>query len=732
MNSPDIVSAAKDYQTRGWVTVPLHPQDKIPVHNGWQKRTLGDCHPETDFVGGKNVGVLLGTPSNGLVDIDLDCPEAIKMAPDFLPETELKFGRDSAPKSHWLYQVDDTGSTKKFSCPQNGTLVEYRSTGGQTMFPPSVHPEGETVEFDTSVGAPLQMDREQLLKAVGQLAAASLIAKFWVEGSRHNLALALSGWLLRSDWSDEGVNRFILAICEATGDEETKDRLTCVDTTLASLSSGTPTTGWPTLAELIDDRSAMQISEWLGLDSHTPAIGHNNPPQDNDPLSLSDIDMAKHFVNDHSYELIYCEEKDCWYHWKGNRWAEDKALAIDGLAEQTVRNVVGSLAVKKRNEVGAIGNKQRMRGMVDQARHQLAKSLDAFDTSPMLLNCENGTVDLRTGVLQDHSPDDLLTQVANVSFDPEAKCPKFLEFIDQIMGGDEELKKYLQMAIGYALTGDNSEQAFFIAYGDGQNGKSTLLNTIMELLGDYAIQGTTQTFLANVKRSSGPNPDIARLKGARLVLASEPDDGEKLSEGLVKQISGGERIAARHLHKDMIEFKPVCKFWLQTNHLPKISGSDEGIWRRVHVIPFSISIPEPERDMQMSQKLALELPGILNWAIEGCLAWQKEGKLTKPQAVIAAIANYREDSDGVGKFVEDCLVKEERSDVPKGEVLGDYNLWASNEGYPELTHSEFSPRLKKLGLQEGRTNAKGRVWKGVRRKNEMEGLEEELKRQELK
>jgi len=235
----------------------------------------------------------------------------------------------------------------------------------------------------------------------------------------------------------------------------------------------------------------------------------------------------------------------------------------------------------------------------------------------------------------------------------------------------------------------------------------------MEAMGDYALQTPIQTFLTGNRSASGPNPDVARLKGARYVLAAEPDQGNSLSEGLVKQITGGERITARHLNQEPIEFKPVCKFWLQTNHLPNISGTDEGIWRRVHVVPFNVSIPPEERNLQLTNELEEELPGILAWAVKGCLMWRQEG-LGKPAAVRDAVEAYQGQNDGVPTFVEERLTVEKGKTLTKREVYDEYNHWATSEGFPTLEHPQLTPRLKKAGLKDGKKKRIGRYWKDVR------------------
>jgi putative DNA primase/helicase len=713
-----IIKNHDTYTSKGWAVVPLRPNKKKPAIRDWETLAPSSSRTKHMLKDNSNIGIVLGDNSGGLVDIDLDCNEAVRMASDFLPDTGLKFGRDSAPESHWVYQVDEPGGITQYSSPGNGMIAEYRANGGQTMFPPSIHPSGEIVRFDEE-GDPLLIGRDDLLGSVAMLAAASLIAQLWVSGSRHNISLALSGWLLRNNWSEDEVIHLVIAISKATGDEEIEDRIRAISSTQERIEAGADVAGWPTLAELIGESAAKTIAKWLGLDGdqQLAKIGHNGPPPSNGPLAFSDIEMARHFVEDHKEDLRYCGESNTWYHWTGTRWERDISLAIDKLSEVTIRRVVAE-AKNGNINLSAIGNKQRMNGMTGHAQHQLMVSINKFDTYPNLLNCENGTVDLSTGELRPHSRSDFLTKTTGVEYNPSAECPRFMEFLGRIMGDDEELQAYLQKAIGYALTGDTSQDVLFIAYGDGANGKSTLLNTVREMLGDFGLQTPIQTLLKGSRGGSDASPDVARLKGARFALASEPDDGNSLSEGLIKQLTGGDRITARHLRQEFIEFDPECKIWIQTNHLPAISGTDAGIWRRIHVIPFAVSIPPQEMKRNLANELKEEFPGILAWAVQGCLEWQRDG-LERPDSVRNAVNAYQRQNDGVPVFLEERVTKEKGRVLKASGMYEEYNYWANQEGYPQLSHNQLTPRLKKAGLEPGKNKA-GRHWKDVRLRDTIE------------
>jgi len=299
---------------------------------------------------------------------------------------------------------------------------------------------------------------------------------------------------------------------------------------------------------------------------------------------------------------------------------------------------------------------------------------------------------LKTGKLQAAKPEDLITRHSPALFDAAATCPLFLKFLDQVTGNAKPLITYLQRVIGYSLTGNTEEQCLFFLYGSGANGKSTFLNVITELLGpDLASQTPPETLMA--RKNSGSTNDIARLTGVRVVIANEIEDGSLLAESLVKQMTGGEILTGRLLYKEFIEFLPKFKPFIAGNHKPTIRGRDHGIWRRIRLIPFEVTIPEKQKDKHLQGKLRAELPGILNWAIEGCLAWQKSG-LAQPKLVTDAVNTYREEMDLIGQWVaSNCVVGIQYS-WPSRHAYGNYKPWAEGGGYKPMSESIFSRELE--------------------------------------
>lgn len=318
-------------------------------------------------------------------------------------------------------------------------------------------------------------------------------------------------------------------------------------------------------------------------------------------------------------------------------------------------------------------------------------------------------IDLRTGELIPHRREDLCTKIVQIAYDPDAQCPLFKQFLRQILKNNPELINFLQRSIGYALTGSTVEQVLFILWGGGANGKSTFLEVIRALLAEYGR--TADAALLMHKNHDGVRNDVARLAGARFVSTSETEAGRHLAEVLVKQLTGGDKVAARFLYSEFFEFDAQFKLFLTTNHKPVIRGTDNAIWRRIRLVPFEVTIPQEKQDKELPLKLRAELPGILAWAVRGCLRWQKSG-LGQPEKVSTATAAYREEMDVIGAFLKDrCAVREDAMAVP-GQLYAAYKRWCEDTGERPLTQSKLGMSLEDRGFRAGRTG-KNRFRRGL-------------------
>jgi putative DNA primase/helicase len=335
---------------------------------------------------------------------------------------------------------------------------------------------------------------------------------------------------------------------------------------------------------------------------------------------------------------------------------------------------------------------------------------EEMDPDPLLLNAQNGTVDLRTGELREHRREDLITKIVPTGYDPSATAPLFAATLERVLPS-VAVREFFQKVCGYSITGEVSEHVLPVVYGTGANGKSTILNALLESAGDYGMQAAPDLLMA--KRGSHPT-EVADLFGMRCVVSSETEDGRRLAEALVKVLTGGERVRARRMRQDFWEFEPTHTVFLCTNHKPEIRGTDNAIWRRVRLIPFTETIPPKEQDKKLPEKLRAELPGILTWLIEGCRQWQRVG-LQAPDEVRKATGAYKSEMDVIGTFLRDeCEVGEGFRATLK-DVYSRYEEWCEEGGEKPETKRKFNARLTERGQFRDRRSGPGglREWHGL-------------------
>jgi putative DNA primase/helicase len=352
--------------------------------------------------------------------------------------------------------------------------------------------------------------------------------------------------------------------------------------------------------------------------------------------------------------------------------------------------------------------------MIEMARTELevVAGVDQLDADPLVVNVQNGTLDLRTGELNAHRREDLLTKLAATAFDPDAACPTFEGFLQEIVDCDQELAAWLQRAVGYTLTGQTGEQCLFVLHGEGSNGKTTLLGLLGELLGDYAAAADASSF-TTAANSRSVRGDLARLRGARLVRAAEVERGAVFAESLVKQATGEDRIVAAFKFRDEFEYQPAFKLWLAFNDMPAVLGANEAIWRRLRIVPFRRSFP---LDPSFPPKLRAELPGILAWAVRGALDWQRHG-LGRCTAVERATRAFRVVQDRVGQFVDECCEVDPVERVETADLYGAYQAWEQAHGREPL--SDFWTRIDK---RSGAVKSHGKRYRtGLRLRREEVG-----------
>jgi len=497
---------------------------------------------------------------------------------------------------------------------------------------------------------------------------------------------------------------------------------------LPNMGSTFALTGYPAAGLFIGKKNgtvpAPPAPAAPALAGSSPAAPAATKPKANaTPLLLTDLENGARFAKDHGLDIRYYKVDKKWWQWDGKRWARDETGRMDRLAKMTAKRIV-----KDCWDAGVEPDKARAKALLEmesmrriesmvraaQTEEEMVVTPAQFDTHPWLLNVKNGVIDLKTGELSKHQRDHYITKLCPVTYDKKAECPKFLAFMKQIMDGDEEMVGFLQRIFGYALTGDTREQCFFLLHGQGRNGKSTLLGVIGHILSEYAVNTPTNTLLSRGSGSEMISNDLARLKGARLVTAVEAEVNRHLAESLIKQMTGGDKVTARFLWGEYFDFFPEFKLIIAANHKPNITGQDLAIWRRIHLIPFDVTIPEDQVDRDLQTNLKAEASGILNWMLAGCQEWRRAG-LQVPQKVKDATETYKGDQDIVGEFLTaKSYVIDPAGSVSSADLFRDYKEWAEEQGDRALNRRELAIKLNDKGFKADK-GAKGvRVWRGLK------------------
>lgn len=437
----------------------------------------------------------------------------------------------------------------------------------------------------------------------------------------------------------------------------------------------------------------------------TSTIEVNTKKVERKYYSFDDTGNAQRFRDAYGEHVGYSYIRKNWYFYDGKIWQidqegmvkklvdkavekmKDEALFIpDGADEEEVRLNFSKHIKSTRSSKGKTN-------MLKETEHLLSVKPSQFDSQIDLFNVQNGYLDLKTSTLLEHDRSKYFTKISNVEFTDKIGCSLWLEFLDQIFDGNKDLIDYMQRAVGYSLSGSTQEQMMFILYGNGRNGKSVFLDIITEMFGSYATNIQPQTIMVK-QQSSGANSDIARLAGARLVTTTEPNEGVRLDEGLVKQLTGGDKVTARFLYENEFDFDPQFKLWMATNHKPIIRGTDDGIWRRLAIVPFTVQIPEDKIDYNLTNKLKREMTAILNWAVEGHSKWQRDG-LKEPEVIKMQRQEYRVEMDSIECFIEECCIKESNFRVQAKTLFNEYKNWASDNGQYMMSSTKFGREMGK-------------------------------------
>lgn len=666
---------------------------------------------------------------------------------------------------HWFYRCSERSGNTTLArfVGDDGkpkALIQTRGEGGYAVLAPSngkVHPSGgryELVSGSIETIAEITPDERRLLwdlaRAFDEIPRVEFVAPepapkragekrpgddFNARGPEWSEILEPHGWQAvyrqgnKIAWRRPGKDRGISATTDWGGHGLFYPFTT--STVFDAERGYSKWRAWAILNHGGDFHAAAKALAELGYGSSPPHLRFVEESTDEDApesFTLTDTGNAERLTAWHGEDLRYCGLWSKWLAWDGRRWKLDDTAEVERRSKLVSRAIAEEASRVKEDDPASFRalvtwaktseSHQKRTAMIRwaQSERRIVILPNALDADPWLLTTANGTLDLRTGTLRDHQRDDLLTRMTPATWKPNATCPIFLAFLDRIMTDpitDEprpEMIAFLQRAIGYSLTGNVSERVMFILHGSGANGKSTFLEVIRALLDDYAMRIPTETLLAR-RDNSIPN-DIARLKGTRFVLASETDEGKRLSEALVKELTGGDVITARFMRGEWFDFKPEFKLWLATNHRPEIRGTDKAIWDRLCLVPFDVSIPEAEQDRRLGEKLLAELPGILRWAVDGCLAWQREG-LATPAIVKAATATYRSDMDVLAAWLGDCCEVGGAWSAAAGDLYSSYKSWSEGVGERPMSQKALAQRLIERGFSQNRVHGGRRVWVGL-------------------
>ena len=433
----------------------------------------------------------------------------------------------------------------------------------------------------------------------------------------------------------------------------------------------------------------------------------------------SDCYNARMLIQDYGEDIRYCVPWKKWIIWDGRRWNKKNDYGIYFLAKKAVYEM-NEKALKKNSKddkivlmehAGRSESTLKIQAMVKNAlwEESLWIDPDDLDNNKMIFNCSNGSIDLSSGRLLKHERKNLITKISPVEYDVNAECELWKEFLKSIFKKNKALIQFVQKIMGICLTGSISEQAMFILYGTGANGKSTFIDTMMKIMGDYGSTTPTETLMQ--KKGDSSSNDIARLQGTRFVSAMESDIGGKLAEAVVKRLTGNDKIIARFLYGEYFEYKPTFKIFMATNHKPKVTGMDEAIWRRLKLIPFEVTFKKNQQDPELPEKLKKELPGILAWMVEGCILWQKKG-LRNPPAIVEANTKYRHEMSAIETFLQECCRKDENAMIQASHLYEAYKGWAEKNNEYIISMRLLGMRLAESGMDKTRLSA-GNHWIGI-------------------
>jgi putative DNA primase/helicase len=591
--------------------------------------------------------------------------------------------------------------------------IDIRGVGGYVVLPPSLHSSGnayrwangnEVLDLPEYLEKKLQLLQVKPSMGTGKNGAGEKIP----HGQRNRFFVKQAGRYRRNGDTPEIIYRKLVV------DYETR----CEQT------------------PLVDDSELRAIAQWS--ERFTPAPETAGPPKANippepplsstadeeEPLTIGsgreDTSNAARFVTQHKDSVRFCHGRAKWMLWS-SRWTEDQPREVQELAKATAKSIFLEAASLPDEEAKAMGKwaekslgRERINAMLELAKSdpRIRMTTDQFDRDPLLLNFTNGTFDIRTETLREHRRGDYITKLIRHDFLPDLIAPTWLWFLKATFG---ELADWVQKAFGYGLTGDVSEKVAFLLLGRTNTGKSTFVTTLREIFKDYSALLQIETLMHSGRETNTVNSDLSDLRGVRFVVTSETEENHRLREARLKYlVKGMGEIKSRRLYENQISFQESHKIWIDANHAPRITGTDDAIWDRLLPIPCNHQVIDgKDLDRGLPQKLLHEAPGIVSWAVAGAVRWHKEG-LGRPKDILDARAEWRERMDLLGQFLTECCDLE--GSVRAGELYDAFKVWCEKQGYEHImTATAFGLRLVERKFEKKHT-MKGAVYFGIRLK----------------
>ena len=698
---------ALEYTKYGWHIIPLHSinsdgsctcrrgkscdaKGKHPLFKGWYNNATTDNTVITRWWNknpNANIGIATGRKS-GILVLDIDPRHD---GDKTLMALEHKYG--NLPPT--VTAITGGGGQHRIFKYPNGIKVpnkvsfaqglDTRSDGGLIVAAPSIHNSGNHYRWERNLSpadVPVADTPDWLIKLMSKsVTPKARTAKRQTsnsnpvfEGNRNNYLTSLAGTMRRRGMSESAI--------------------------YAAISAENTAQCNPPL----DDAEVAKIAR--SISQYEPSLPYPiQKPQDSLlTYKMNDIGNAHRLIKLHGENIRFCPEWNCWLHYKGY-WEKD----IEGNVYAKARDTIAQLK-SQAYEVGdekmvsfaiKCGYHSRIEAIINQAKtlteYGIPVVSNKWDSNHSLISLKNCTIDFRLSdkdasfVARENRREDFITKQLAFDYDSTAKCPKWESFLEDIIP-DEDTRKFVQRAVGYTLTGSTREDMIFILHGNGCNGKTTFIETIADMLGSYAKTIKPETLMQK-ENSSALNTEIAAICGARLVKTSEIDEGKRLSESLVKQLTGGDTISTRFLFGKDFEYEPTYKVWISTNHKPKIYGDDNGIWRRICLIPFEVKITDDKKDVDLDLKLKKEIQGIFNWALEGLIQWKQDG-LKPPQKVYSATNEYRLQEDLLQCFIDDCIEKKDELSISATELYKYYEWHCEQNGITKLSSTKFGTKFR--------------------------------------